>query len=380
MVKTKPTGMRILFFIDSLKAGGKERRLTELMKALSNRTDISFMLVLMDKEIHYKQVLNLTIRIEYLVRKTKKDLSVFKKFYGICKDYKPDIVHCWNSMTAIYSVPACKFLKIKLVNGIVVDTPVQQNIFNISWLRAKLTFPFSDVIIGNSKAGLAAYKAPQKRSTCIYNGVDLTRFQNLKSPALVRQEIFKDTLSDLFIVGMVAAFENRKDYKTLVTAAKILIACNNNIRFILIGDGSNFLEIKNDVPELLNKIVFLGNITNIESIINIFDVGILLTNSNVHGEGISNSIIEYMALSKPVIATEGGGTNEIVFNNENGYLIENCNIHQLIQKIELLIKNPSKIKQFGEKGNEVIHKKFDIKLMTNNYLSVYNNVVKKQKG
>ena len=73
---------------------------------------------------------------------------------------------------------------------------------------------------------------------------------------------------------------------------------------------------------------------------NIFDVGILLTNSMEHrGEGISNSIIEYMALAKPVVATRGGGTNEVVIDGQNGYLIDPFNEDQLIEKIKILVKN-----------------------------------------
>ena len=63
-------------------------------------------------------------------------------------------------MTLVYSIPACRLLKIKLINGMVVDTPVKPNLLNKRWLRAQLTFPFSNIIIGNSKAGLAAYQCP----------------------------------------------------------------------------------------------------------------------------------------------------------------------------------------------------------------------------
>ena len=72
--------------------------------------------------------------------------------------------------------------------------------------------------------------------------------------------------------------------------------------------------MQESVPvHLKDKIIFLGKIANVENIINIFDIGILITNSKVHGEGVSNSIIEYMALGKPVIATRGGGTDQNCF-------------------------------------------------------------------
>jgi glycosyltransferase involved in cell wall biosynthesis len=373
--------MKILFFIDCLLAGGKERRLTELMKMLKLRQDIQFELVVMSNEIHYQVVYDLGIKIHFLLRTTKKDLSVFHKFYKICENYKPNIVHCWDSMTAVISVPACKLLNIKLVNGMVIDTPVKRNIFNKHWFRAKLTFPFSSMVIGNSNAGLAAYTAPGKKSSCVYNGMDLTRFDNLKEPSFMRKEIFGDESDDIFIAGMVAAFNDRKDYNTLIKAATTLISYNDNIRFILIGDGADFNEIKSSVPvSLLSKIIFLGKRSDIESIVNTFDIGILLTNTKVHGEGISNSIIEYMALGKPVIATRGGGTNEVIIENQNGYLIDANDKDQLIKKIETLMENRNRRDDLGKKGNQMAHEKFDLKIMTNHYITIYQNLLQEKEN
>src|SRR6185295_16931299 len=154
--------MKVLFFIDGLIAGGKERRLLELMKEIKSGFNVEFELVVMNREIHYQQVFELGIKIHYLIRKTKKDTSIFNKFYKICKSFKPDIIHCWDSMTAVYSIPASKLLKIKLINGMVVDAPERFNFSNKYWLRTKFAFLFSDIIIGNSKAGLRAYHAPLK--------------------------------------------------------------------------------------------------------------------------------------------------------------------------------------------------------------------------
>jgi glycosyltransferase involved in cell wall biosynthesis len=373
--------MKILFLLDCLIAGGKERRSLELMKGIRLNPDIELELVLMSKEIHYKEVFDLDITIHYLIRSKKKDLSVFRKFYRICKEFRPDIVHCWDSMTAVYAVPACKLLNIKLVNGMVIDTPVKQNIFNKEWFRAQLTFPFSTMVVGNSNAGLKAYKAPGKKSSCIYNGLDINRFRNLTDPTIIRQQIFGNELGPFFIVGMVAAFAVRKDYKTLIKAAIKLVSKNDDIRFILVGDGPEFEEIKNSVPiHFLSKILFLGKRSNVESIVNIFDVGVLLTNSKVHGEGISNSIIEYMALGKPVIATSGGGTNEVIVDQRNGYLIDAEDERQLIEKIEVLRKDKLLARDLGNAGLEMVKEKFDLKIMTGNYLKVYNRLINENKN
>ncbi len=263
----------------------------------------------------------------------------------------------------------------------VVDTPIQQNILNKSWLRAKLTFNFSNKIIGNSKAGLAGYGAPPKKSSCIYNGMDLNRFKNLKDSGNMRKELFGNDLNYFFVVGMVAAFEPRKDYKTFIKAALPLIRSNESIRFLLVGDGSDFFKIKNSIPtEFSDKIIFLGKRKDVESIVNLFDIGVLLTNSKVHGEGISNSIIEYMALGKPVIATRGGGTNEVVINNQNGYLIDFNDNKQLIECIERLYKDKSLRECLGAKSLDMVHSIFDLKIMTANYIEMYQQVLQENKN
>jgi hypothetical protein len=110
--------MRILFFIDNLLPGGKERRFVELVKGLKAFPSIEFEMVVMNQNIHYREAYQLGNKIHFLERKIKKDLSVFKKFYKICKDYRPDMVHTWDDMTTIIAIPACKILDIRLINGI----------------------------------------------------------------------------------------------------------------------------------------------------------------------------------------------------------------------------------------------------------------------
>jgi len=366
--------MRVLFFIEGMTAGGKERRLTELMKALRLRSDIQFELVVMTREIHYQEIFNLNIKIHYLIRKGKKDMSIFQKFYKICRSYKPDIVHCWDSMTAVYSSPICKFLNIKFVNGMVVDTPMPQDMSNVHWRRARLTFPFSNIIIGNSRAGLLGYNAPTRKSTCIHNGMDLSRFEKVKNSSLILEEMLGPGSTNILIVGMVAQFDaERKDYGTLIEAAKFVMESNDALRFILVGEGPDFDKIKSSVPDsLLDKIIFPGKRSDVESIVNIFDIGILLTNTKLHGEGISNSIIEYMALGKPVIATRSGGTNEIVEDQKTGFLISPFGSAELIEKMTILINDSELRSKMGKAGKERIHKCFSIDKMVNKFISVYN--------
>jgi glycosyltransferase involved in cell wall biosynthesis len=363
--------MKILFFIDCLTSGGKERRLVELMKVLKLSGNADFELVVMSNEIHYQEVFDLKINIHYLIRTTKKDMSVFGKFYKICRQYNPDIVHCWDSMTAIYSIPACKLLHIKFVNGMVADAPRRQNFLNKSWLRAKLTFPFSNIILANSKAGLTAYQVPIKKSFFIHNGFNFERINSIPKCRPFREQLQID--KEKYVIGMVASFSKYKDYQTFFKAAHQLLRKRTDIIFLAIGKDTDSDLCKNLI-EVRYKEHFrlLGKKSGIESFIEMMDIGILSTFT----EGLSNSILEYMALGKPVIASTGGGTNEIVEDNKTGFLIPPSDPDQLAEKIEILLNDAELRKKMGIAGQERIKKEFTIDRMVNKYMAFYQSLVK----
>ena len=109
---------------------------------------------------------------------------------------------------------------------------------------------------------------------------------------------------------------------------------------------------------------------------NILNIGVLLSNMSCHGEGISNSIMEYMALEKPVIATDGGGTKELVIHGENGFLIKEKNIKILVEKIEYFIDNPKQACEMGKKGKNRLEKYFSIKRMVDETFQLYTDLLK----
>lgn len=363
--------MRILFFIDSFPAGGKERRLLELMKGLRKKPGIDFGLVIMSNDVHYKEVFDLGINIHFVIRKTKKDISVFSKFYRLCKDFKPDIVHCWDSMTAVYLVPVSKLLGIKLINGMVVDTPAKKNTGNKTWLRAKLTFPFSNMIVGNSRAGLYAYGAPKKKAVCIHNGFNFERNGNLSDKESIRKELGIHTK---FVIGMVASFSIFKDYKTYFSAAKILLEKRKDITFLAIGDDTDSPDSKELISDaFIQYFRLLGRRSDVESLINSMDVCVLATFT----EGISNSILEYMSLAKPVIATDGGGTKEIVEDKKTGFLVNVSKPDEIAEKIEILLENRTMAEEMGLAGKKRVEEFFSINKMIEDFVLNYNRLIGK---
>ena len=363
--------MKILMVIDSLDKGGKERRMLELIKGLKrqgNQFDI-YLLSLTDR-VEYKYVYDLPIKFEVLRRSFKKDPTIILKLRKIISGFNPDIIHSWSTMASVYISISNLFSGIPLINAVLADAPLHLNIFNKHYFRVKLTTPFSKLFVSNSKAGISSYKTPEFKSVCIYNGIDFNRFENLRSIIDVRKEIIGDKTGDIFVIAMVASFDERKDFKTLVNAAIKMCFKNSSFIFILIGSGPTLEKLKNSVPsELMNnrRIIFTGKRDDVESLLQITDLGVLMTNAENHGEGISNTVIEYMAMGKPVLASRGGGTDEVVKDNYNGYLIDPGNEDQLMEKIESLFNDRTLLDSLGNQARKYARANFELEEKTEIY-------------
>jgi len=110
------------------------------------------------------------VRIIPVVRKSRRDWRPFKSLYDLISTLKIDIVHSWDSMCSVYAAPVAKLCGAAFVNGLVRDAPPHMTLRNKHYRRGKLTLPFSDIVVANSRAGLAAYHIPERKRVCIYNG------------------------------------------------------------------------------------------------------------------------------------------------------------------------------------------------------------------
>ncbi len=356
--------IKVLYIIDELSPGGKERRLVELLKMLENSA-ISSKLVLLSGNIHYSEVVNLSTEIVIMQRMIRKDPLIFLKLYQFCRRWKPDIIHAWGSMPAVYAGPVARLLGIKFINAMITDAPEKLN--RKRYIRSKISFPFADVIQSNSFAGLRAYQAPEGKSIVIHNGFDFKRIDNLKDRQEIRREL---NIGTRYTAGMVARFNNKKDYPSLIEGARILLNKRNDITFLCVGNGFDYSRIKR-LAQDMEKIIFTHKRDDVESLVNIFDIGILSTFT----EGISNSIMEYMALGKPVIATDGGGTTELVIDGVTGILIPPQSPSILAEKVEYLLENDSIRKKMGREGRKRVEEKFSLNRMKNEHIRLYQKVI-----
>jgi len=349
----------------------------ELIKGLKEKNkDFDIYLISLNPLIEYPMVYDLPIKFE-IINKKSKDLGLIFKLRKIIKNFNPDVIHSWDVMSSAYLSAANIFINKKLVNGVIYNAALNSDLYERDYFKVRLFTAISDVTVANSQAGIKAFKVSPKKSVCIYNGINLKRFENLKPEREVELDLLNQPKGDRFIAAMVGAFEERKDYDTLIKAAIKLCSERRNVVFLLIGKGTLMNSIREQVPEqmLNSQIYFLGSRNDIESILQIVDVGLLITPC----EGLSNSIIEYMASSMPVIASRDGGTPELVLDGETGFLVDQKRPDQIIEKMSLLMDNPQLAKAMGKNGRERIEQHFNIANMTESYIDLYSKLVNGKK-
>jgi glycosyltransferase involved in cell wall biosynthesis len=114
---------------------------------------------------------------------------------------------------------------------------------------------------------------------------------------------------------------------------------------------------RNDIPELL----YISNLFVFTSI----------------REGLPKSIMEAMAMEKPIIAYNIRGIRDLVDNGVNGFLVKYGDINTFAEKILYLIKNPDIAKEMGKKGREKIEKEFSLKIILPKMKALYEEILSK---
>ena len=116
----------------------------------------------------------------------------------------------------------------------------------------------------------------------------------------------------------------------------------------------------------------LGRRDDVDEIFQTCDLSVLTSS---HGEGVSNSIMESMAWGVPVIATNKGGTPEIIEDHINGRLVNEQTSDVVSSMIVSLIDSPTELLQMGGNAAYTVKKNFLLQQMTNKYINLYKEII-----
>lgn len=344
--------IRILYIIDTLGPGGKERQLVEILRGLDKSRFKASVVTFNPGEFYAERVKELTENFIELEKKNK--LKPAQLVFSIIEKLKPDIIHTFDILSSFYAYLPAKKYRVKVLNNSIQDAGVDRG---WEYKFKRFFLKRSNFVLANSFTGLRYYRV---KGEVIYNLVDLSRFT-------------PNEKSEDFNIVMAANFTPYKDYDTFLKAARRLVTEKIVGKVFMLGAGELFEKYKREIEsygEIKNRFVLTGRVNNVEEYLSLCKIGILCSTAKFK-EGISNAILEYMAAGLVPIATNVGGTAEIIKDGKNGFLIEPGDYDSIFIRVKQLKEHSDLHKNIVNEAKKTIIEKFDYSRNLTKLIEVY---------
>lgn len=370
----------VLQFIGSFHQGGSERQAVQLARLLS-------------KDDRYK-VFVASLNAEGVLRREVEELGVtdipeFKltSFYDLnffrqlrrCAEYlrenKIEIVQTHDFYTNIFGAASSVLAGVRTRIAAKRETAGVRS--SVQKALERQAFRRATAIVVNSEAVknyLIAEGVRAEKLNVIYNGLDLER---LKPKTTDRRRICEalglPTAENARFITMVANLRHAvKNHPMFLRAAQKVLREFPDTHFVLAGEG----ELKSGLEDYAGRLGikenthFIGRCESVAELLSVSYAGVLCS----FAEGFSNSLLEYMAAAKPVVATDVGGAREAVAEGENGFLVDSDDDGALAQRLVDLLQNEAKARDFGAAGRRAVEEKFSLTAQLEETLELYRRV------
>jgi glycosyltransferase involved in cell wall biosynthesis len=176
-------------------------------------------------------------------------------------------------------------------------------------------------------------------------------------------------------VGFACRLEKVKRIDLLLYAHKQVLSKYPQTRLVIVGEGSKQRDwqLLSDQLGISNAVIWTGFRTDMPGILAALDIYVVPSVN----EGLSLSVLEAMAAGKPVIATDVGGTSEVIIDNVSGILIPPGSYQALTNAITDLLNQPDKRVRLAQAGQNLVIEDFNVQRMINAYFELYKNVATK---
>ena len=368
--------MRVMLVTRSLMMGGTQRHIVKLCRALAQENvSISVCLLIGDEPRDLEHELPEQTKL-YTCPYKRHDLRTVFWLASIVRTEKSQLVHSFSWHADFYS-SLLKFL----IRGLVVIGSERgdrgtQSFYKpaYNWIDRSVVFHLVDRVCANSHFGkqllIESGCSPRKISV-IPNGIILPMIDS-EPMASVRELLDWPPLSTVCcIVSRLVSYKGLDKFINLVKF------CDPMTRFVVIGEGPEkrcLLEQINS-NALNERVILVGQIDPAIPYIKNADVCILPTISE--SEHCSNSILEYMACGKPVIAMDVSGNPELINPEISGFLVEPSEMEKMAFYINLLAANKDLAMQMGLAGRKRIEESFNMISIANRFHSLWQESLTK---
>ena len=372
---------RILQLVDSFNEGGSERQALQLTRLLRDcgRYEV-YLATLSSGGPLLAEAQSLVNEIPTYSLTSFFNRNAFfqlRKFVAYLRANQIELIQAHDFYTNIFGMFAGFLAGVQVRIASRRETNYMRS--RAQMISQRIAYGLAHQVIANSEAvrmKLVDEGVRQGSITVIHNGIDATR---LETPAVSRNESLKQLGASSVcgfhhLVTIVANMRHEvKDYPMFLRAAQLVKHSVPGTAFLVAGEGQLRASIESLVDELglRESVCFLGRCEQISHLLNASDVCVLSSRA----EGFSNSIIEYMAAGRPVVATNVGGAAEAIVEGETGYLVDSGDYIAMAKRLVSLLQNPAKARAMGRRGKQRIEQNFSSSALLHNTEALYQRLL-----
>jgi len=366
---------KILFILNSLMQGGAEKVMVTLLNGLDTSEFALSLLYLRKKEGILGELNQSRLRSIHCYGGTNS-VEFGLPFYIASQIRREQIqtVVCVGQRPMLYALLARSLVRrrVRIIQSIHVPTLFNRFQRCKNFLLYRRLFKHCDPVIFVSEQQRKRWASSGfmdvSNSVCIHNGIDVDHFNDRYSPeekAEIRLGLgFSE--SD-YVVGIFARLDFNKNHHELVAAVEKIRSTGIGARLLIVGDGPARagLEALAESMGLERDVVFTGFRKDIRPLMSISDC-IALTS---RAESFPVSILEAMAMGKPVISSASGGVLEQIRHGETGFLYNSGNVEELESFLKIL-SAPAIRAEMGQRARQDACARFDRRRMILEYARV----------
>ena len=374
---THSNKLMITYVVDFLRTtnAGTERQLKYLLNSLRERGYGINLISLQSSEFLSRGATRVFPGMPLMTLGASSDVSrsvrSIVRLALILRETKPDIVHTFFPSANTFGILAGKMAGIKTLISSRRD--MGYNLTARDILLLKIANRFASAVVSNSFAvrdrAMKLEGISSSKAKVIYNGI----------PSDGEEDQGKYFQKKRDVVGIVANLNRSvKKVDVFVKAAALVVRSRPDTSFWIIGDGHLRRNLERLALELgiSGKTQFFGRRDDVISLVREFSVGVICSES----EGLSNSIMEYMAAAVPVVATQVGGNPELVSNGKTGFLIPKDDPVTLASAVETILSSQKMGRDMGREGYEAITRKFGLDRMVQETENLYSSLGADREG
>jgi glycosyltransferase involved in cell wall biosynthesis len=315
------------------------------------------------------------------------DRKALRRIKEIIAEYKPDIVHTHASKAGALGRKAALDMKVPVV----IHT-FHGHVFHSYFGKVKTElYKFIERKLAQKSTGIIAISDLQKKELVntyqiaheskvkvIPLGFDLEKFnRNLSEKRKIVRDKFQIS-EDQIAIAIIGRLAPIKNHSLFLQSVELLHGqTEKKMVFFIVGDGELRDEIAQKVSELTKKGIDIRMTSWIKDI-NEFNAGmdiICLTSNN---EGTPVSIIEAQASQVPVVSTNVGGVQNVMIDNETGFIVPKNNARIFADKLLVLIENEALRNEMGQKGWAFVKERFHFERLVKEMGHYYKELLTKE--